>query len=37
VRSPAGWMLARCADGSISDVSAALTDILALIGDELRA
>jgi hypothetical protein len=36
VRCPAGWMLADCADGAISDVSAALSDILALIGDELR-
>jgi hypothetical protein len=36
VRSPAGWMLAGCSDGSISDVSTALTDVLALIGDEFR-
>jgi hypothetical protein len=28
-----GWVLARCGDGSVSDVSGALSDILALIGD----
>jgi hypothetical protein len=36
VRCPAGWMLAGCSNGSISDVSSRLTDILALIGDEPR-
>jgi hypothetical protein len=34
VRCTAGWMLVGCSDGSISEVSAMLTDILALIGDE---
>ncbi|MDR3534252.1 MAG: hypothetical protein P4L90_27265 [Rhodopila sp.] len=37
VRHHAGWMLARCADGSVSDVSIALPDILALIDEALRA
>jgi hypothetical protein len=31
-----GWMLANCSDGSVSPVSAALSDILALIGDAQR-
>jgi hypothetical protein len=35
VHCPAGWMLAGCSDGSISEVLAALSDVLALIGDQL--
>jgi hypothetical protein len=37
VRCSAGWMLARCSDGFVSDVSVALSDTLALIGDDLIA
>jgi hypothetical protein len=37
VHCPAGWMLAGCSDGSISEVLAALSDVLALIGDQLPA
>jgi hypothetical protein len=36
VQCSAGWMLADCADGSVSEVSVALSDILALIGDDPR-
>jgi hypothetical protein len=37
VGCPAGWLLAGCASGFVSDVSAALCDILALISDDVRA
>jgi hypothetical protein len=36
VGCPGGWLLAGCDNGFVSDVSVALSDILALIGDDVR-
>jgi hypothetical protein len=37
VRHDAGWILADCRNGIISDISPSLPDILWMIDDELRA
>jgi hypothetical protein len=37
VRHGPGWMLVRCADGFVSDVSVSLRDILDLIDEQRRA
>ena len=37
VRHGLGWMLARCADGFVSDVSDSLSDILALLDEQRLA
>lgn len=36
VRCESRWTLAKCADGSVSTISASLADILGLIEDDLR-